>query len=106
MLKWFSCDCERNAQEHLTNAKLIIVFTLNSPNSGFPPYSEVNKWLTKVKEKLSTIQFDIFGLSFIFFIPISLMACHQLSMFGVHKHNDGGDMILVCHVISHDRRVM
>ena len=32
---------------------------------------QASKMLGKIKEKLSTVQFDIFDLSFIFFIPMS-----------------------------------
>ena len=32
---------------------------------------QANKGLTKVQEKWSTIQFDVFDLSFIFFVPMS-----------------------------------
>ena len=51
-------------------------------NLAFSPYSDsyrkyniqVNGSLTKIKEKLSTIQFDVFDLSIIFSIPNK---CHK-----------------------------
>ena len=56
--------------------KLIIVFTpkLISPSLWSHTLKcniQANERLTKVKAKLSTIWFDIFDLSFIFFIPMS-----------------------------------
>ena len=76
-------------------AKLIIVFT---PNLAFSPYLksflEVHhlKWweVNKVKEKWSTIQCDIFDLSFISFIPMSHTKCLEVARVIFCMHQTSG----------------
>ena len=75
LLKLFWHVCKRDTQEHLIYTKLIMVFILNL---AFSPYSnsyrkyniQANRSLTKIKEKWSTVQFDVFDLSIIFSVPM------------------------------------
>ena len=66
------------------------------------PYSEVIHWsttfkLTKVKEKWSTIKFDVFVLSFIFFVPMSqIISFISLSQGRIQRFWKGG-MLYVGH---------
>ena len=76
LLNLFDHHSKRDTQEHLIYVKLIMVFILNL---AFSPYSNSQRKcniqakgsLTKIKEKLSTIQFDVFDLSIIFSVPMS-----------------------------------
>ena len=71
LLKFLCSGSQRVTWDCLIYAKLIIVFP---PNLEFSPYLEViqaNKRLTKIKKKMMTNQFDVFDLSFIFFISMS-----------------------------------
>ena len=76
LLKLFWCGSKRDTQEHLIYVEVIMVFILNF---AFSPYSDsykksniqANGSLTKIKEKWSTVQFDVFDLSIIFSVPMS-----------------------------------
>ena len=73
--KLFYLGSKKDTRKRLIYAKLMIVFT---PNVEFCFYFEVihgynfqaNERLKKNTEKWSTIQFDVFDLSFVFSIPI------------------------------------
>ena len=77
LVKLFCCGSQRDTQDCLIHVKLIIVFT---PNFQFSPIQRVihgsttfklKKRSTKVKRKMTAIQFDVFDLSFIFIIALS-----------------------------------
>ena len=78
LLRLNSGGCKiREYTGRLVHAKLITIISLQTKN--FPLFwrhswkynIQVNESLTKVKEEWSTIKFDVFLLSFIFFIPMS-----------------------------------
>ena len=75
LVKLFWHGSKRDTWEHLLYAKLIMVFILNlafSPNSNsYRKYNiQANLSLIKIREKWSTIQFDVIDLSIDFSVPM------------------------------------
>ena len=74
-LSWFAV-VQREIHGRLKYAKLIIVFALKNNHPFFKSHVwkcnvQANKGLTKVNGKWSTIEFDDFAFSLIFFVSVS-----------------------------------
>ena len=59
---------------------------------------QANERLTKVKEKWSTIRFDIFDLSFIFYILMSqtISVINKLHLLFFYTHQTSGECAGMC----------
>ena len=100
-LSWFAM-VQREIHGRLRYAKLIMVFTLKNNHPFFKSHAwkcnvQANKGLTKVNGKWSTIEFDVFAFSLIFFVSVSHKGViNKCCMFYFYTHQTGGACAGVC----------